>query len=151
MHLHDGGIHFDGLDLDAHNLLALQLLEDLIQHTILGRAIHAGIDRVPGAETLGQSAPFAALLGDEEQGVEELQVGHFHIAALPRQAGLDAMELRFADLHLLTIPQTIHLVLTKPRAAGQGLTGEAERSAILAGRKDKEDRLIAERPSGAVP
>ena len=36
------------------------------------------------------------------------------------------------------------------RAAGQGLIGEAERSAILAGRKDKEDRSIAERLSGAM-
>lgn len=36
------------------------------------------------------------------------------------------------------------------RAAGQGLTGEAERSAIVAGRKDKRDRLIAERLSEAM-
>ena len=42
------------------------------------------------------------------------------------------------------------LYAASTRAAGQGLTGEAERSAILAGRKDREDRLIAERPSGAI-
>jgi hypothetical protein len=53
MHFHNGGVHFDGFDLDAHELLALQLLEDLIQYAILGPAIHAGIDGVPGAETLG--------------------------------------------------------------------------------------------------
>jgi hypothetical protein len=107
MHLHDGRVHLDGFDLDVHDLLPLQLLEDMIQHAILGPAIHAGIDGMPGAETFGQSAPLTALLGDKEQGVEELQVGHFHIAALPRQARLDALELRFADLHLLTIPQKL--------------------------------------------
>lgn len=36
------------------------------------------------------------------------------------------------------------------RAAGQGLTGGAERSAIVAGQKDKSDRSIAERLSGAM-
>ena len=53
MHLHDGGVHFDGFDLDAHDLLALQLLEDVLQHAILGPAIHAGVDRVPRPKTLG--------------------------------------------------------------------------------------------------
>ena len=72
MHLDDGGIHFDGFDRDAHDLLALQLLEDLIEHAVLGPAIHAGINGVPRAETIGQTAPFASLLGHEEQGVEKL-------------------------------------------------------------------------------
>ncbi len=103
MHLDDGGIQFDGFDLDAHDLLALQLFKDLIQNAVLGPAIHAGINGVPRAETLGQSAPLAALFRHLQQGVEKLQVGDFDIAALPRQAGLDAMELRFADLHLFTI------------------------------------------------
>ena len=105
MHLHDSGIHFDGLDLDAHDLLALQTLEDVIQHAALGPAIHAGVDRVPRAKTLGQTAPFAALFGDIEKGVEKLQVGDFDVAALPRQAGLDAMQLRFGDLHPFIISQ----------------------------------------------
>ena len=48
MHLHDGRVHLDGFDLDVHDLLPLQLLEDVIQHAILGPAIHAGIDGMPG-------------------------------------------------------------------------------------------------------
>jgi hypothetical protein len=31
MHLHDGRVQFDGLNLDAHDLLALQLLKYPIQ------------------------------------------------------------------------------------------------------------------------
>ena len=93
MHLHDGGVHFDGLDLDAHDLLALQQFEDLVQHAALGPAIHAGVDGVPGAETLGQSAPLAAMLGDVQQRIEELQIGHPHVAALARQRSLDPAKL----------------------------------------------------------
>ncbi len=52
MHLHDGGVHLDRLDLDAHDLLPLQEFEDMIQHAALGPAIHAGVDGMPGTETL---------------------------------------------------------------------------------------------------
>ena len=95
------------------DLLPLQALEDVIQHPTLGPAIHASVYGVPRAETLGQSAPFATLFGHIQQGVEKLQVGHFDVAALPRQAGLDAMQLRFADLHSCTISQ-YHFSVNRP-------------------------------------
>ena len=85
MHLHDGRVHFDCFDLDAHDLFTLQTFEDQIQDTVLGPAIHAGINGMPRAKTLGQSTPLAALLGNVEQRVKKLQVGHPHIAALARQ------------------------------------------------------------------
>src|SRR5208282_4905458 len=103
MYLHDGGVHFDGFDLDAHDLLALQQLENLIEHATLGPAVHAGVNGVPGAEALRQSAPLAAMLGDEQQRIEELQVGDPNIAALARQRSLDTAKLLLGDLHLLTI------------------------------------------------
>ena len=53
MHLHDGRVHLDGLNPDAHDLFFLQALKDLVQNAILGPAVHAGIDGVPGAKTLG--------------------------------------------------------------------------------------------------
>ena len=74
MHLDDGRVQLDRFDPDAHDLLALQLFKHAIQHTILGPAIHAGIDGVPVAEPLGQSAPLAALLGHIQQRVEKLQI-----------------------------------------------------------------------------
>ena len=85
MYLHDGRVHFDRFDLNAHDLLPLQTLEDMIQDTVLGPAIHAGIDGVPRAESLGQSAPLAALLSNIEQRVKKLQVGHLHVAPLTGQ------------------------------------------------------------------
>ena len=69
MHLHDGGVQFDGRDRDAHDLLALQPLKDAVQHAVLGPAVHARVNGVPVAETLGKSTPFAALLGPIENRV----------------------------------------------------------------------------------
>jgi len=103
MHLDDGRVHLDGLNLDAHDLLFLQALKDLVQNSVLGPAVHAGIDGVPRAKTLGQATPLAALLGYIKQRVEKLQIRHSHVATLPRQLRLDALKLRLGDLHPLTI------------------------------------------------
>ena len=96
----DGGrIQAHGLDADAHDLLALQLLEDVIQHPALGPAIHAGVDGMPISEALGQAAPLAAVLGDIEQSVQQLQVVELHVAALAGKTGGNTLVLRFGDLH----------------------------------------------------
>jgi hypothetical protein len=107
MHLHRGGVHLHGFDLDPHDLFLLQKGKDTVQRAVLRPAIHAGIDRVPRPETTGQSAPFATLLGHEEKRVEKLQMSDSHITALARQAGLDAIELRFVDLHESKISQNL--------------------------------------------
>ncbi len=64
MNLPDGRVHRHGFDFDADQLLALQFLEDGVEHAVLRSAVHAGVNGVPVAEALGQAAPFAALLGD---------------------------------------------------------------------------------------
>jgi hypothetical protein len=64
MHLDRGRGERERLDLDPHDLLRLQLLEYLIENAVLGSAIHPRVDRVPAAETLRQTAPFAALLSN---------------------------------------------------------------------------------------
>ena len=108
MYLHDGRVHFDRFDLDAHYLFPLQTLEDMIQNTVLGPAIHTRVNGMPRAETPGQAAPLATLLSHIEQGVEKLQVGHPHIAALARQLRLHPLKLRLGDLHLLTISRKLN-------------------------------------------
>jgi hypothetical protein len=103
MHLHDGRVHLDGLNLDADDLFFLQALKDLVQNPVLGPTVHAGIDGVPRAKALGQATPLAALFGNIKQRVEKLQIRHSHVAALPRQLRLYALKLRLGGLHLLTI------------------------------------------------
>ena len=69
----DGTVQGDGFDLHADDLRLLQLCKDAIQHPALRPTIHASINGVPVAEPLGQTAPFAPLLGDVQDGVQDVQ------------------------------------------------------------------------------
>ena len=99
MDLDDGTVQGDGFDLHADDLRVLQLGKDAIQHPALRPPIHAGIDGVPVAESLGQTAPFAPLLGDIQDGVEHMQIVERHVATLRRQARLDLAILCGGDFH----------------------------------------------------
>src|ERR1019366_5979397 len=99
MDFNRGGVQAHGLDADAHDLLALRLLEDLIQYPVLGPVVHAGVDGMPFSEAFGQSAPLAAVLGHIEQGVQQLQVVDLYVAALAGKSGGNMLILRFGDLH----------------------------------------------------
>src|SRR5271157_2908848 len=118
MHLDGGRIQAHGLDADAHDLLALQLLEDLIQHAVLGPAVHAGVDGMPISKAFGHSAPLAALLGDIEQGIQQLQVGQLDVAALPGEAGGNTLILGFGDLHALQHITKSRLSVNTPSIEG---------------------------------
>lgn len=106
MHLHDGAVQRNRLDSDAHDLSMLQLLEHPIQYTHLGPAVHPGIDRVPVAESLGHSAPLAAMLGYIQDRVQHLQVGQADVASLAGQTVLDLLVLLSRDLHPRIVVET---------------------------------------------
>ena len=72
MHLDDGAVQGNGLNLDADDLFFLQLGEEAIQDAGFGPAIHAGIDGVPIPKPFRQTSPLAAMLGDEQDRVEDL-------------------------------------------------------------------------------
>ena len=96
----DGGrIQAHRLEANAHQLFALQLGEDGVQHAALGPAVHARVDGVPRAKTLGQAAPLAAVLGDIKKRVQELQMGDPYIAALTGKTGGNKLALLLGDLH----------------------------------------------------
>jgi hypothetical protein len=114
MHLDGGRVQMDGLDLEAHDLLPLQLFKDVVQYAVLGPAIHARVDGVPIAKTLRQSAPLAPLLGHVQQCVEHLQVGKADIASLARKARLDTKILCLGDFHVPKHTTKFYLVLTRP-------------------------------------
>src|SRR5258706_5675114 len=99
MHFDDRAVEADGFDLDAHELLMLQLLEQPIQHSRLRPAIHAGVNRMPPAEALRQRAPFAAVLRDVQDRVHDLEVAERDVAALYRQIRLDPTELLCGYFH----------------------------------------------------
>ena len=122
VHLDDRAVEGNGFDLDQDDVPSLQGLEDLIQDAALGPAHHAGVDRVPGSEMLGETPPCAALFGDIQNGIENPKVGESHIAALNREAMGDLFVLGFADFHERNTPEN---VLSDPSTlpAPQGSSG----------------------------
>ena len=100
MHLDDGAVQGNGLDLDPDDLFLLQFCEEPIQHPGFGPAIHTGIDGMPVAKPFRQSPPLASMLGYEQNCVEYLKIGVIYIAPLSREASLDTTVLCFGDLHV---------------------------------------------------
>ena len=99
MDLHDRAVDRNRLDSDAHDLFLLHLGEYPIQHAVLRPTVHAGVDRMPIAESFGQAAPFAALLRDVQDGVQDLQIAQRDVASLARQTICYAFLLRLVDFH----------------------------------------------------
>ena len=99
MRAHDCGVQADGLDAHMHQALALELLEDAVEHARPAPAHHAGVDGVPVAVTLRQRTPFAAVGRHVQDGVEHLQVVQAHVAALAWKTVFDLLELLRSQLH----------------------------------------------------
>jgi hypothetical protein len=97
MNLYHRAIQRDRFDPDANDLLTLQSRQHAIQYTAPEPAVRSRVDRMPSAETLGQSAPFAAVLGDVKDRIQNLQVRQADIAALSWQAMRDPLKVRFGD------------------------------------------------------
>jgi len=107
MHFHRSRVQTESLDLDAQNLLLLQLGKHLIQDAFLGPAIHAHIATVPIAVPLGQSAPLTSVLGHVEDRVQQDQILVAHIAALHRQAILNSLILLGSNLHVMHLTRDL--------------------------------------------
>jgi hypothetical protein len=82
MHFHDSAVQANRLDLDAHDLSMLQLLEHAIEHPVLGPAIHARVHGVPIAESFGQPAPFATVLRHVQNRIDYAQIRMADVAPL---------------------------------------------------------------------
>ena len=112
-------IQAHALDADGQDLLGLQPCEDSVQDPRFAPTVHSGVDGVPVAEVLGQSAPLAAVLYRIKESVDQLQVGQAYVAALARQAIGDTIELLLGEFHA----QRAYLVA----AAGQLVLTDSRR------------------------
>lgn len=112
MNLDHGAVERHRLDPEAHDPLALQLLEHPVQNAVLRPPVHPSVDRVPVAEPGWQAAPLAAMFGDIQDGVENLPVRQADIAALHRKVRRNAGVLGFREFHPKTIIRIVSLVLT---------------------------------------
>ena len=105
MNLHNGAVQGHRLNLDAYELGILQSLKQSVEYAALGPTVHARVDRVPVAKALWKTAPLAAMFGNVQDGIENLQVRKAYIAPLPRQTTLDLLILSFGDFHTRSIPE----------------------------------------------
>jgi len=103
MDFDDGTVQGHSFDLHADDLSVLQLCKYAIQHPALRPPVHTSIDGVPVAEPLGQTTPFAPLLDDVQDGVQDVQIVERHVAALRRQTRLDVAILGVGDFHVRSI------------------------------------------------
>ena len=86
-------------ELEAHELVALQLLEDLVEDPGLRPPIHPGVDGVPSPKPSRQPTPLAAVFGDIQNGIEYLQIGEADVAPLDREVRRNAGVLSFGEFH----------------------------------------------------
>src|SRR5262250_1868953 len=103
MNLDDRTIQTHRFDLDADELLALQLRKQAIEHTGFGPTVHARVDGVPVPKAFGQRAPFAAILGHIEYGVDHVEILMCDVAVLSGQVLRDASELFSIDFHRTSV------------------------------------------------
>lgn len=103
MHLDRGAIQGNGIDLDPDNLSMLQPFKYTIKNAGFRPATPAGIDGVPTPEAFGQTAPFAPLLCNVKDGVQDLKICKTDIATLTRQAVFNQAILLFGDFHTKSI------------------------------------------------
>ena len=99
MHFNRGAVQAHMRLVDGQDLLLLQPGEDSVQHPRFAPAVHARVDGVPVTKVFGQAAPFAAMLHHIKEGIEQLQIGHAHVAPLPRQAIGNLAILTLGKLH----------------------------------------------------
>jgi len=60
------------IDLNVNDVIFLQCGKNMIQDTFLGPSVSASVNRVPIAEFFRQSAPFAAVFRNIQNGIEYL-------------------------------------------------------------------------------
>src|SRR5579862_5073135 len=103
MNLDNRAVQTHRFDLDADELLALQLRKQAVEHTSLGPAFHARVDRMPITKSLRQGSPLATILGHIEDGINHVEVLVRDVAVLTRQVLLDARKLFSADFHSTSV------------------------------------------------
>ena len=86
-------------NLDAGDLSMLQSLKDPIQDSRLRPVAHAGINAMPSAGALQQDTPLAALVGDLQFGIQDLQIRVADVTTLAQQAVLNQGVVRFCECH----------------------------------------------------
>ena len=118
MHFDDGRVQAHCLNVNAHELLRLQVLKHGVEHAGPGPAAHARVDGVPVAIVTGKRSPLAAVGCHVQDGVGHVKAAWQHVAALAWQQRGDFFKLLTGQLHWGSFAPNVSLcqiALTRPR------------------------------------
>ncbi len=104
--LDEGAVERPGRPLAAHDLFAVQTLEDPIKYAGFRLAGQPGGEGVPGATSGRQPAPFAAMLGDRPEGGEHGARGEADRAARHRERGRGPCVVSLREFHISRRPES---------------------------------------------
>ena len=107
VYLDDRAVESERFDLDADDLFFLQSGEDPVQHTGSRPPIHPRVDCVPPPKSPWQTAPLAAVLSYEQDGVQHVPVGDSDVSPLFRETSLDPLKLLLGDMHAATYTSSV--------------------------------------------
>ena len=98
MHLDAGAVEAEAVRVPAGRMQFPKRGEQPIEHAAAPPTAEPGIDRASFSEPLRQGAPFAAVLQDVQNRVDDCDVGNPHVSALNRKEGADFGVLFCRDL-----------------------------------------------------
>lgn len=107
MDLYRSGIDRDMINLNVDDIIFLEGQEYVIKNALFGPAVCAHVNTMPSPEPFRQAAPFAAVLGYIQNGVQHLQVSYFHVAPRNGKQRLDNFVLLRCNFHAEIIPQLV--------------------------------------------
>ena len=99
MHFDICCVKADRLDTKTQDVHLLKRCNDRIVHTNLGATTNTGIDRMPVAETLGQSAPLAAMRDHIKKGIAHLSIANGDVAPVNSKVVCDERALLLRDFY----------------------------------------------------
>ena len=98
----DRAVQRQGVPFERGELVGLQFRDDALQHAGFGPAVQRHIDGVPVAKLRWQAAPGAALLGDEEQRIQDLALGNRQVGRRRREQGREPLVLSICQCCLVS-------------------------------------------------
>ena len=99
MHLNRCTLEANEVDLDVNDIVFLKRRKDRIEHAALCPAVGSHADAVPSPKVLRKGSPFAALLGDIQNGVKCLNVIILLCPSRFGEQGGDEFVLCFRECH----------------------------------------------------
>ena len=111
MHLGAGAVEAEALRVLADRLLPPKRGEQPLEHAAARPAAEPGVDRGPFSEPLRQRAPFAAVLQDVQNRIDDCDVGNPHVSALNRQEGAEVGILFCRDLFHDCMPFDFYVII----------------------------------------